>query len=129
MLQISIILIHKINLLLNLKSIKAKTIKPNFIPLDSENIETVLESHAKTLYPHEAKKKYKITRISDHPKFIFKIDYDLLLDYGDEMHKSVAFFYKKGKKLRYYSYLMKVDLFDEFYEEAMFIIDSIEDRF
>ena len=43
--------------------------------------------------------------------------------------KPFRFFIRKGSNLRYYSYLMRADLFDEFYTEAIFIINSVEDRF
>ena len=87
------------------KKIKSQNITgPNHVSINlasissnSDNIETILESHAKTLYPHEIEKKYKVTRLKNHPKFIYKIEYDLLLNYGDEIYKAISFFYKKGE--------------------------------
>jgi hypothetical protein len=88
------------------------------------NIEKQLVDHANTLNRHERSKSYEIIKLSDDPKFIYKIEYKVLTDYNENIYKHVEYFYLNNKKLSHYSYIIREDLFEKFHDDAMFIINS-----
>lgn len=92
------------------------------------NTEKYLIEHAETLNRHERSKTFEITKLPDDSKFVYKIEYAVFLDYNEDAYKKAEFFYLKNSKLRYYSFIARKDVFEKYYDEAMFIINSIKER-
>ncbi|MDO1502137.1 hypothetical protein Q2T40_18535 [Winogradskyella maritima] len=92
-----------------------------------KNIEKILVSHANILRPHEVKKNYLISKTIDNPRFIYKIEYEIFLNYNNNKYKKVEFISKKNSVLRSYSFMARADLFENYFGQAMGIINSVRD--
>jgi hypothetical protein len=101
---------------------------PGEVSINKKNIEEALNAHASNIDRHEVEKKFKIIKLNNESKFIYKIEYEVLFEYNNDIYKQIEYLYKEGSKLKFYYYLMRKDLFDKYYDEAMFIINSIKKR-
>ena len=86
-----------------------------------------LEAHANVLQPHEMQKTYEI-RNNPGGRFMCIIDYKLSLDSLENRYRKIEFIKLEGYSLKKFSYMAKEELFDKYYDEAMFIINSIQKR-
>lgn len=105
------------------------SVNKNFISLRSgESIEVTLNKYAETLNRFETKKNFKILKPSSNSKFIYKIESIITYSLNSDSYKKVEYFFKNGTKLESYSYQMREELFDLYFEDAMLIINSITKR-
>lgn len=101
---------------------------PNTISNPGESIIKKLEKHASVLNGHEKEKNFKIIEFKGKGKFHYKVEYDILMDFSDIRFKKEEYVFLSKSKLKYCYYIMRQDLFDKYYDEAMSIINSLERR-
>ena len=105
------------------------SVNKNFIPLHSkQNIEYLLNRYAEKIYRFEVNKSFKISKISNHEKFIYKIESKVDYSLSEDTYKKVEYFFLNGKRLESYRYQIRKELFDKYHDDAMAIINSIERR-
>ena len=73
-------------------------------------------------------KSFKISKISNHEKFIYKIESKVDYSLSEDTYKKVEYFFLNGKRLESYRYQMRKELFDKYHDDTMAIINSIEQR-
>lgn len=110
---------------------------PNFVYVNftesSDNYKNntdkeLLQAHASKVSGHEMSKDFKIVKLFNDPKFEYRIDYNVKFDFTDKNYKQTEYVFKLKNKIHYCYYIMREDLFDKYYDEAMSIINSIEKR-
>ncbi len=103
------------------------SLKKNVIYVDKyENIEKTLDTHCNTLIRGEAKKEYEILKLNEDPRFICKVDYDIVYEWTNETYRRIEYFYAVDGKLDYLRIQMRGDLFEEYKEDIQSIIKSFK---
>lgn len=91
-------------------------------------IEKTLDVHGSNLFRSEKSKKHTLVKINNHSLYIYKIESTFQYLNDTNNYKRVEFFYTTNGRLDYIRFQMREDLFDNYFEEAMLIINSFEPK-
>jgi hypothetical protein len=105
------------------------SVNKNVIVYDGKiSIEKAITNYADILSRNEIDREYKISKIKNKSKFIYKAEYLIGYNFTQIKYKRVEYFFMNQNNLECYRYQMRKELFDKYHDDAMAIINSIEQR-
>ena len=105
------------------------SVNKHFIPINSsDEIERVLKKYANTKTRNELSKSFQLIKLTSSSKFIYKIESLITYNFTSETYKREEYFLKKSGKLEYFTYQMRETLFEKYHDDAMLIINSIQEK-
>ncbi|WP_411766194.1 hypothetical protein [Winogradskyella sp. A3E31] len=93
---------------------------------ENDSILQIIDNYARILKRHEVDKSFKIIKLGVESNFNYKVEYSIKYSFSDLIFKREEYFKKVNSHLKFASYQMQEDLFDQYLFEAKFIINSIE---
>ena len=92
------------------------------------DIVSYLKQYAETPDHHIKSKSFRITEIKDNAKYQYKITSEIVFVLSDEISTRVEYFNFSGEFVSSIMYQARKDIFEKYKNDAMLIINSIQQR-
>nr|WP_321233902.1 hypothetical protein [uncultured Psychroserpens sp.] len=105
------------------------SVNKNVIPLESTHqIEKVLDKYGSTLTRNQVRKSFELIKMHPDSKFIYKIESLITYRFSQNIYKRVEYFYSLEDRLEYFTYQMRDELYNQYLDDALFIINSVRSK-